>query len=65
MRDVVEFRTGPDGSVVLAPTPASAGGDADYAQDDIEVELSGSTIHLAVPGEAVGLEVVHGESIDR
>lgn len=58
MRDIVEFRTGADGSLVLAPTPVDG-----YGYDDLEVELSGRTVHVTTPeGEqAVGLEVVHGE----
>jgi len=58
MRDIATFRTGPDGSLVLAPTP---GDDLDY--DDIEVDLSGRTIELRTPegDQPVGLEVVHGE----
>lgn len=60
MRDVVEFRTGSDGSLVLAPVPGEG-----YEYDDLTVELSGRTIHITTPdGErTVGLEAVHGERI--
>ena len=59
MRDIVEFTTGPDGSLILAPQPGS-----DYEYDDLEVELRGRTIHVTTPSgsQTVGLEVVHGES---
>jgi hypothetical protein len=58
MRDLATFRTGPDGTLVLAPTP---GDDLDY--DDIDVELSGRTIEISTPegAQEVSLEVVHGE----
>jgi hypothetical protein len=58
MRDLATFRTGPDGTLVLAPTP---GDDLDY--DDVEVELSGRTIEISTPEgrQEVSLEVVHGE----
>lgn len=57
MRDLATFRTGPDGTLVLAPTP---GEDLDY--DDLEVELSGRTIEIRTPegDQEVSLEVVHG-----
>lgn len=57
MRDITEFRTAADGSLVLALAPVEG-----VADEDIEVELSGRTIHVTTPdGEAtVGLEVVHG-----
>ncbi|WP_246982051.1 hypothetical protein [Halorientalis marina] len=59
MRDVVTFRSGPDGSLILAPDPGE-----DYDYEDMEVELSGRTIHVSTPegGQKVRLEVVHGES---
>lgn len=62
MRDQATFRTGPDGTLVLAPTP---GDDLDY--EDIEVELSGRTIELRTPegGQDVLLEVVHGDHVAR
>ena len=58
MRDIVRFRSGPDGSLVLAPTPGSG---VDY--EDVNVELRGRTIHITTPDgeQEVGLEVVHGE----
>ncbi|MFB6170954.1 MAG: hypothetical protein ABEJ23_00350 [Haloarculaceae archaeon] len=58
MRDLATFRTGPDGTLVLAPTP---GDDLDY--DDVEVELARRTVEIRTPegGQAVSLEVVHGE----
>lgn len=61
MRDLATFRTGPDGTLVLAPTP---GEDMDY--EDIEIELSGRTIELRTPegDQDVSLEVVHGEHVD-
>lgn len=59
MRDLTEFRSGPDGSLVLAVNPGE-----DYDADDIDVQLSGKTIHITVPeGErTVELEAVHGAS---
>lgn len=58
MRDLATFRTGPDGTLVLAPTPRGELGD-----EDVAVELSGRTIELRTPAgdQAVALEVVHGE----
>ena len=58
MRDIVTFRSGPDGELILAPDPG-----ADYDYEDMEVELSGRTIHVSTPegGQEVRLEVVHGE----
>jgi hypothetical protein len=61
MRQLATFNTGPDGTLVLAPTP---GDEADY--EDLEVSLSGRTIEITTPegGEAVALEVVHGDLAD-
>lgn len=58
MRDIAEFTTGPDGSLILAPAPG-----ADYDYDDLDVELRGRTIHVTTPAgsQTVQLEVVHGE----
>lgn len=58
MRDLATFTTGPDGTVVLAPTPRGA-----YDYEDIEVDLSGRTIELHTPsgGQEIALEVVHGD----
>lgn len=58
MRELARFRTGPDGTLVLAPTPDE--GD-DY--EDLEVTLAGRTIEISTPeGDSpVSLEVVHGE----
>lgn len=57
MRETTAFRTGPDGSLVLAVNPGDG-----YDYEDIEVELSGKTIHVTVPGgeRRVELEAVHG-----
>lgn len=57
MREITEFRTGADGSLVLALTPGE-----DVDDEDIQVELSGRTIHVTTPDgdSTVGLEVVHG-----
>jgi hypothetical protein len=61
MRDIAAFETGPDGSLVLAVNPGD-----DYDYEDIEVELSGKTIHVHAPaGERrVELEAVHGQFTD-
>lgn len=58
MRELVRFRTGPDGTLILAPTP---GDDIEY--EDIGVELAGRTIEITTPngGSPVDIEVVHGE----
>lgn len=58
MRQQVHFRTGPDGTLVLAPTPGEEG---DY--EEIEVSLAGRTIEISTPvgDTSVALEVVHGE----
>jgi len=58
MRDLATFHTGPDGTLVLAPTPGD-----DLSYDDIEVGLSGRTIEIRTPegGQEVALEVVHGD----
>lgn len=60
MRDLTEFRTGPDGSLVLAVNPGDS-----YDYEEIDVEVSGKTIHITVPeGErTVEVEVVHGELV--
>lgn len=59
MRDIATFRTGPDGSLVLAVNPGE-----EYDYEDVDVSLSGRTIHVEVPdGErTVELEAVHGET---
>lgn len=59
MRDIVRFRTGPDGTVILAPTP-----EGDLDAGDIDVSLAGRTIEIRTPtGDTpVALEVVHGET---
>lgn len=59
MRDLVTFRSGPDGKLILAID--TAGGDYDY--DDLEVSLSGRTVEITTPDgeQPVGLEPVHGE----
>jgi hypothetical protein len=59
MRDIVSFRTGPDGSLILAPTPGEGTDD-----DEISVELRGRTIEISTPdgGQEVGLELVHGNA---
>jgi hypothetical protein len=61
MRQLATFTTGPDGTLVLAPTP---GDDLDY--EDVEVSLSGRTIEITTPegGQEVALEVVHGDLAD-
>lgn len=58
MRELTTFRSGPDGTVILAPTPGDA-----YEYDDLDVALSGRTIELRTPDgeQEVSLEVVHGE----
>jgi hypothetical protein len=58
MRDIVEFTTGPDGSLILAPTP---GAGYDYA--DLDVELNGKTVQITTPegNQPVALEIVHGD----
>jgi len=58
MRDLATFRTGPDGSLILAPDPG-----ADYEYEEMDVELRGRTIHVSTPegGQEVRLEVVHGD----
>lgn len=60
MRETALFRSGPDGSLVLAVNPGD-----DYEYDDIELELSGKTIHVTVPDgqHQVELEAVHGERV--
>lgn len=60
MRETAAFQTGPDGSLVLAVNPGN-----DYEYKDIDVELSGKTIHVTVlEGEhRVELEAVHGERL--
>lgn len=57
MRETVDFRTGQDGSLILAVNPGEG-----YEYEDIDVELSGKTVHVTVPeGERpVTLEAVHG-----
>lgn len=59
MRDLVTFRSGPDGTLILAVD--TAGGDYEY--DDLEVSLNGRTIEITTPAgeQPVGLEPVHGE----
>jgi hypothetical protein len=59
MRDVVTFRSGPDGSLILAPDAGEG-----YEYEELEVELRGRTIHVSTPegGQEVRLEAVHGES---
>jgi hypothetical protein len=59
MRDLVTFRSGPDGKLILAVD--TAGGTYDY--EDLAVELSGRTIEITTPegDQPVGLEPVHGD----
>jgi hypothetical protein len=59
MRDLARFRSGPDGTLILAVDTA----DGDYEYEDLEVELRGRTIEITTPDgdQPVGLEPVHGE----
>lgn len=59
MRERATFRTGPDGSLILAVDP---GEDAAFDRGDVEVSLSGTTIEITAPvAGPVELEAVHGE----
>lgn len=58
MRQTAGFKTGPDGSLILAVAP---GEEATFEYDDLTVELSGTTIHVTAPvAGPVDLEAVHG-----